>query len=119
MPGARARSQGEPFAVHDVTRCHREDGSGCGRVVYRRSEPLALSVFPLIMGRRQMSGWYSGTARDSQDTLEFSALSDVHPMIEKFPAQSRDRGVRTNAQRGEVRFRVVLTMGSGAQQRDG
>ena len=36
-PGARARSQGEPFAVHDVTRCHREDGSVCGRVVYRRS----------------------------------------------------------------------------------
>src|SRR5262245_9671186 len=37
IPGARVRSQGEPFAVHDVTRCHREDGSVCGRVVYRRS----------------------------------------------------------------------------------
>src|SRR5436305_13997776 len=48
-------------------------------------DPLSVSVMPLIMGRRSISGWYSGTARDSQDTLEFSALTGVHPMIEKFP----------------------------------
>jgi D-arabinose 1-dehydrogenase-like Zn-dependent alcohol dehydrogenase len=75
------------------------------------SEPLTLSVFPLIMGRRQMSGWYSGTARDSQDTLEFSALSDVHPMIEKFPLR-RVTEAYGRMLSGEVRFRVVLTMGS-------
>ena len=75
------------------------------------SEPLTLSVFPLIMGRRQISGWYSGTARDSQDTLEFSALSDVHPMIEKFPL-SRVTEAYRGMLSGEVRFRVVLTMGS-------
>src|SRR5207245_9212655 len=49
------------------------------------SEPLSISVLPLIMGRRSVSGCYSGTARDSQDTLEFSALSGVHPMIETYP----------------------------------
>src|ERR1700736_238697 len=49
------------------------------------NDPLTISVMPLIMGRRLVSGTYSGTARDSQDTLEFSALSGVHPMIEKFP----------------------------------
>jgi alcohol dehydrogenase/propanol-preferring alcohol dehydrogenase len=75
------------------------------------SEPLTLSVFPLIMGRRQISEWYSGTARDSQDTLEFSALSDVHPMIEKFPL-SRVTEAYGRMLSGEVRFRVVLTMGS-------
>ena len=75
------------------------------------SEPLTLSVFPLIMGRRQISGWYSGTARDAQDTLEFSALSDVHPMIEKFPL-SRVTEAYGRMLSGEVRFRVVLTMGS-------
>src|SRR6185436_2118289 len=32
-------------------------------------EPLTISAFSLIMGRRSVSGWYSGTARDSQDTL--------------------------------------------------
>src|SRR4029077_17841199 len=49
------------------------------------NDPLTVSVMPLLMGRRQISGWYSGTARDSQDAVQFSALSDVHPMIEKFP----------------------------------
>src|SRR6201984_1210378 len=72
-------------------------------------EPLPVSVFPLIMGRRQVSGWYSGTARDSQDTLEFSALSDVHPMIEKFPL-SRVAEAYERMHSGKVRFRVVLTM---------
>ncbi len=75
------------------------------------NEPLSVSVMPLIMGRRQISGWYSGTARDAQDTLEFSALSDVHPMIEKFPL-SRVAEAYERMHSGKVRFRVVLTMGS-------
>src|SRR3989440_4955353 len=37
------------------------------------NEPLSIGVLPLIMGRRSITGCYSGTARDSQDTLEFSA----------------------------------------------
>ncbi len=73
------------------------------------NDPLTVSVFPLIMGRRQILGWYSGTARDSQDTLEFSALSDVHPMIEKFPfSRVADAYERMNS--GKVRFRAVLMM---------
>jgi D-arabinose 1-dehydrogenase-like Zn-dependent alcohol dehydrogenase len=75
------------------------------------NDPLTVGVFPLIMGRRQISGWYSGTARDSQDTLKFSALSDVHPMIEKFPL-SRVAEAYERMHSGKVRFRVVLTMGS-------
>ena len=73
------------------------------------NDPLTIGVFPLIMGRRKISGWYSGTARDSQDTLEFSALSDVHPMIEKFPL-SRVAEAYEHMRSGKVRFRVVLTM---------
>ena len=48
-------------------------------------EPLTISMLSLIAKRSSVAGWYSGTARDSQDTLEFSALSGVHPMIEKYP----------------------------------
>jgi D-arabinose 1-dehydrogenase-like Zn-dependent alcohol dehydrogenase len=73
------------------------------------NDPLTVSVTPLIMGRRRISGWYSGTARDSQDTLEFSALSDVHPMIEKFPL-NRAGEAYERMHTGKVRFRVVLTM---------
>jgi D-arabinose 1-dehydrogenase-like Zn-dependent alcohol dehydrogenase len=75
------------------------------------NDPLTVSMFPLIMGRRQVSGWYAGTARDSQDTLEFSALSDVHPMIEKFPF-SRVEEAYERMHSGKVRFRAVLMMES-------
>ena len=74
-------------------------------------DPLSVSVMPLIMGRRSISGWYSGTARDSQDTLEFSALTGVHPMIEKFPL-SRVAEAYERMHSGKVRFRAVLTMGA-------
>src|SRR4029450_1729954 len=72
-------------------------------------EPLAVSVMPLIMGRRSVAGWYSGTARDSQDTLEFSALSGVHPMIEKYPL-GEVADAYEQMLSGKARFRVVLTM---------
>src|SRR2546421_27076 len=75
------------------------------------NDPLTVSVMPLIMGRRRISGWYSGTARDSQDTLEFSALSGVHPMIEKFPL-SRVAEAYEQMHSGKVRFRAVLIMGA-------
>src|SRR6476619_19185 len=73
-------------------------------------EPLSINVFSLIMKRSSVAGWYSGTAKDSQDTLEFSALSGVHPMIEKYPL---DRVAEAYEQMhsGKVRFRVVLIMG--------
>jgi D-arabinose 1-dehydrogenase-like Zn-dependent alcohol dehydrogenase len=73
------------------------------------SEPLTINVMPLLMGRRQIAGWYSGTARDSQDTLEFSASTGVHPMIEKYPL-SRAAEAYEQMHSGKVRFRVVLTM---------
>jgi D-arabinose 1-dehydrogenase-like Zn-dependent alcohol dehydrogenase len=75
------------------------------------NDPLTVSMFPLILGRRQISGWYSGSARDSQDTLEFSALSDVHPMIEKF-SFGRVAEAYERMYSGKVRFRAVLMMES-------
>ena len=75
------------------------------------NDPLTTSMFPLIMGRRQISGWYSGTARDSQDTLKFSALSGVHPMIEKYPLNDVSAAYE-QMHSGRARFRAVLTMGN-------
>jgi D-arabinose 1-dehydrogenase-like Zn-dependent alcohol dehydrogenase len=74
------------------------------------AEPLTVSVLPLILGRRTVAGWYSGSARDSQDTLEFSALNGVHPMIEKYPLDRVSEAFE-QMHRGRARFRVVLTMG--------
>lgn len=74
------------------------------------SDPLSVGALPLISGARSITAWASGTARDSQDTLEFSALSGVHPMIEKYPL-SRASEAYEQMHSGKVRFRVVLTMG--------
>ena len=73
------------------------------------NDPLTVSAASLFMGRRSVLGWYSGTAKDSQDTLEFSALTGVHPMIEKYPL-SRVAEAYEQMHGGKVRFRVVLTM---------
>jgi D-arabinose 1-dehydrogenase-like Zn-dependent alcohol dehydrogenase len=73
-------------------------------------EPLSINVFSLIMKRSSVAGWYSGTAKDSQDTLEFSALSGVHPMIEKYPLDQVAEAYE-QMHSGKVRFRVVLTLG--------
>jgi D-arabinose 1-dehydrogenase-like Zn-dependent alcohol dehydrogenase len=74
------------------------------------AEPLTVSVMSLISGKRSVAGCYSGTARDSQDTLEFSALSGVHPMIEKYPLSSVAEAYE-QMHSGKARFRVVLTPG--------
>ena len=73
------------------------------------AEPLTLSVMSLISGRRSVAGWYSGTARDSQDTLVFSALTGVHPMIEQYPL-GRVADAYEQMTSGRVRFRIVLTV---------
>ncbi len=72
------------------------------------AEPLTINVFSLITRRSSVAGWYSGTARDSQDALEFSSLSGVHPMIEKYPLDQVARAYE-QMHSGKVRFRVVLT----------
>jgi D-arabinose 1-dehydrogenase-like Zn-dependent alcohol dehydrogenase len=76
------------------------------------AEPLTISVMSLISGRRSVAGWYSGTARDAQDTLEFSVLSAVHPMIEQYPL-GRVADAYEQMHSGRVRFRVVLTFDGG------
>jgi len=73
--------------------------------------PESLNIAPqlLIFGSRSITGWYSGTSIDSQQTLAFSALTGVRSMNEVYPlaraAEAYDRMMS-----GEARFRVVLTM---------
>jgi len=71
--------------------------------------PLNVNPLQLIQGTKGIQGWASGTAKDSEDTLQFSALSGVRPMIEKYPLE---KAAEAYAQMisGKARFRVVLTM---------
>jgi D-arabinose 1-dehydrogenase-like Zn-dependent alcohol dehydrogenase len=73
-------------------------------------ESMQVSPLGLIMGRRSVKGWYSGTALDSQETLAFSVLSGVRPMNEVFPLE-RVTEAYDRMMSGKARFRVVLTTG--------
>jgi D-arabinose 1-dehydrogenase-like Zn-dependent alcohol dehydrogenase len=79
-------------------------------VVGASGEPIEVSPLQLIMARRAIKGWPSGTADDSEDTLAFTALAGVRPMIETMPleraAEAYDRMMS-----GAARFRMVLTTG--------
>jgi D-arabinose 1-dehydrogenase-like Zn-dependent alcohol dehydrogenase len=74
-------------------------------------EAVEAQPLTLIMGRRAVEGWYSGTSIDAEETLAFSAQAGVRSMNEAYPleraAEAYDRTMS-----GKARFRVVLTMGS-------
>ena len=72
--------------------------------------PIVISPFPLLLGRRTVAGWPSGTGMDSEDTLNFSALTGVKPMIETYPLEQAEQAFE-RMMSGKARFRVVLAMG--------
>jgi alcohol dehydrogenase/propanol-preferring alcohol dehydrogenase len=71
-------------------------------------EPMQFVPVTLLSGR-MIAGWPSGTARDSEDALNFSLLTGVRPMIETFPL-ARAAEAYAHMMKGRPRFRVVLTM---------
>jgi D-arabinose 1-dehydrogenase-like Zn-dependent alcohol dehydrogenase len=73
-------------------------------------ENLDVPSLFLIGGRRAIKGWPSGTAIDSQDTMQFSALAGVRPMNELVPLERAAEGY-DRMMSGAARFRVVLTTG--------
>ena len=73
------------------------------------TDPIEVSPLMLIGQRRSIAGWPSGTSADSEDTLKFSELSDIKPMIETFPlVKAADAYARMMS--GKAQFRVVITM---------
>jgi D-arabinose 1-dehydrogenase-like Zn-dependent alcohol dehydrogenase len=59
--------------------------NGTMLVVGATVDAIEVSPLQLIMGKKNIQGWYSGTAMDSEDTLRFAEISGVRPMIEKVP----------------------------------
>jgi D-arabinose 1-dehydrogenase-like Zn-dependent alcohol dehydrogenase len=78
-------------------------------VVGADPEPLPIPAAALIAGSKQIAGHASGTSIDSEDTLRFSALSGVRPMIETVPLE-RAAEAYDKMMSGAARFRMVLTM---------
>ncbi len=78
-------------------------------IVGASADPFAVSSFQLIGARKSIVGWPSGTSKDSEDTLQFAALTGVRPMIEVFPLDRAADGY-DRMMTGKVRFRSVLKM---------
>ncbi|MGO8786438.1 MAG: alcohol dehydrogenase [Terriglobia bacterium] len=81
-------------------------------VVGASMDPIQVTPIQLIMGRRSLQGWPSGTSADSEDTLNFAVLSGVRPMIEKFPLGRAPEAYERMIS-GKAEYRVVLTMSAG------
>ena len=79
-------------------------------VIGASDEPLGVNGNLMLMGRRSIMGWPSGTSIDSQDTLAFSVLTGVRAMSEVFPLE-RAAEAYEHMMSGKARFRAVLTMG--------
>ncbi|HKK47050.1 MAG TPA: alcohol dehydrogenase [Balneolaceae bacterium] len=77
------------------------------KVVAATANPIEVTPFQLITGRKSISGWPSGDAKDSEDTLEFSALTDIAPKIETYPLEKANKAYDRMIN-NEARFRVVL-----------
>jgi D-arabinose 1-dehydrogenase-like Zn-dependent alcohol dehydrogenase len=74
-------------------------------------KPVQVSTIPLIMQRQAVRGWPSGTSMESEDTLKFSEITGVLPLIEKYPLE-RAADAYARMMSGKARFRVVLETGA-------
>jgi len=78
-------------------------------VVGAAFDPIEVTPAQLILGSRSIQGWASGTATDAEDTLRFSELTGVRPMIETYPLEKAGEAY-ARMMSGKAQFRVVLTM---------
>jgi D-arabinose 1-dehydrogenase-like Zn-dependent alcohol dehydrogenase len=78
-------------------------------VIGASMQPIEVPPLALISSRRSIAGWPSGTASDSEDTMDFSVLSQIRPLIETYPLERASEAYE-RMMSGKARFRVVLTM---------
>src|ERR1700722_18254813 len=72
-------------------------------------DPIEVTPPQLIFGNHVIQGWAAGTPADSEDTLRFSELTGVRPMIETYPLEKAGEAY-ARMMSGNAQFRVVLTM---------
>ena len=78
-------------------------------VVGATFDPIEVTPIQLISGSKSLQGWSTGTPADSEDTLHFSELTGVRPMIETYPLEKAGEAY-ARMMSGKAQFRVVLTM---------
>jgi D-arabinose 1-dehydrogenase-like Zn-dependent alcohol dehydrogenase len=72
-------------------------------------DPIEVTPVQLIVGSKRIQGYASGAPADTDDTLRFSELTGVRPMVETFSLENASQAYE-RMMSGTVRFRAVLTM---------
>ncbi|HXB24053.1 MAG TPA: alcohol dehydrogenase [Gemmatimonadaceae bacterium] len=72
-------------------------------------DPIEVTPVQLIVGSKRVQGYASGAPADADDTLRFSELTGVRPMVETFSLENASQAYE-RMMSGTVRFRAVLTM---------
>ena len=83
--------------------------NGTMLVIGAGPDPIEVQTGTMIFGNKELKGWASGTAPDSEDTLRFAAYTGVRPMVEKYSLDKVNEAYNRMTS-GKARFRVVLTM---------
>jgi len=78
-------------------------------------DPIQLNAFPLVFGGRSIYGSLTGTPIDGEDTLAFSVLENIRPMIETAPLEQAAHAY-ARMMDGKARFRMVLVTKNGVAQ---
>jgi D-arabinose 1-dehydrogenase-like Zn-dependent alcohol dehydrogenase len=76
-------------------------------VVGAAPEPIEVSPFQLIPLGRSIRGWASGSPIDSEEALNFCAVTGVRPIIETYPIDKAGEALERTLS-NKVRFRGVL-----------
>jgi len=75
-------------------------------IVAAAFQPMPLNTLGLLSGK-SIAGWPSGSAMDSEETMAFSALTNVRPQIETFKLEQAEEAF-AKVMENKIRFRAVL-----------
>src|SRR5882762_5359512 len=99
----------QKFGAHIYIDAKAQDAAAALQKLGGSGDAIPVNGVPLIFGGRSVVGSLTGRAIETQDTLDFSVLTDVRPMIETLPLAKAEEAYKRMMD-GKARFRVVLTM---------
>jgi len=74
-------------------------------------KPLSVRAFPLIVGRKSLSGSNIGGIKETQEMLDFCGEHGITADVETLPIQKVNEAF-ARLEKGDVKFRFVLDMAS-------
>ncbi len=111
-----ARANSLDFIIDTVSAPHNVDAllgllrrEGTLIFVGAPGDPVPLSTFSLIMGRKNMAGSLIGGIKETQEMLDYCGAAGIQADVEVIPV-ARVNEAYERVLRGDVRYRFVLDM---------